>query len=112
MVYRRWLLGDCKPMTHHTQTDTSQQHLLLDTVPQRYLLPRLLRAYHLQVFYGDLHTHTGYSDGAGRPEDALRQMRARGLHFAAITDHGELLDQPTAIRDADKWAAAARQVAA
>src|SRR5262245_50410820 len=99
-------------MTHHTHSATSAQHLLLDTSIQAYLLPRLLRAYHLQLFYGDLHNHTGYSDGAGRPEDALRQMRARGLHFAAITDHGELLDQPTAIRDADKWAAAARQVAA
>src|SRR5262249_7691722 len=98
-------------MTHHTHSATSAQHLLLDTSIQAYLLPRLLRAYHLQLFYGDLHNHTGYSDGAGRPEDALRQMRARGLHFAAITDHGELLDQPTAIRDADKWAITARQVA-
>jgi hypothetical protein len=47
-----------------------------------------------------------------RPEHALRQMRERGLHFAAITDHGEFFDRETAIRDVDKWAAAARQVAA
>jgi PHP domain len=69
-------------------------------------------SYHLRLFFGDLHNHTGYSDGVGRPENALRQMHARGLHFAAITDHGELLYQATAVRDADKWTAAARQVAA
>src|SRR5690349_11990661 len=39
-------------------------------------------------------------------------MRDRGLHFAAITDHGEFFDHVTAIPDAQKWAAAARQVAA
>lgn len=99
-------------MTHHTHPEPSAQHMILDTAPQAFMLPRLLQARHLSLFYGDLHNHTGYSDGTGRPEDALRQMRARGLHFAAITDHGELLDQPTAVPDAEKWAAAARQVAA
>jgi hypothetical protein len=93
-------------------SETSDQRLRRDTTPGTCVLPRLLRARGLQLFYGDLHTHTSYSDGAGRPEDALRQMRARGLHFAAITDHGELLDRETAIYDANKWAAAARQVAA
>lgn len=71
-----------------------------------------MQAHRLRLFYGDLHNHTGYSDGIGRPEEAMRQMRARGLHFAAITDYGELLNQITAIHDADKWAAAARQIAA
>jgi hypothetical protein len=99
-------------MTSHTHPEHSAQHLILDSAPQAFLLPRLLQAHHLRLFYGDLHNHTGYSDGTGRPEDALRQMRERGLHFAAITDHGELLDQPTVVPDADKWAAAARQVAA
>lgn len=99
-------------MTAHTHPEPNSQHLVLDTAPQAFMLPRLLQAHHLRLFYGDLHNHTGYSDGTGRPEDALRQMRARGLHFAAITDHGELLDQPTTVQDAQKWAAAARQVAA
>jgi hypothetical protein len=97
-------------MTHH-HAEVNAQQLLLDTAPRAFMLPRLLQAHHLGLFYGDLHNHTGYSDGLGRPRDALRQMRERGLHFAAITDHGEWLDQETAVRDADKWAAAARQVA-
>src|SRR5262245_28998618 len=99
-------------MSHAQHPAASHQHLLLDTAPQALALPRLLYAYGLRLFYGDLHTHTGYSDGMGRPEDALQQMRERGLHFAAITDHGEFFDCETAIRDADKWTAAARQVSA
>jgi hypothetical protein len=99
-------------MTSHTHPEPSPQQLIVDTTPQAFLLPRLLQAHHLHLFYGDLHNHTGYSDGVGRPAEALQQMRARGLHFAAITDHGELLDQPTAVQDANKWAAVARQVAA
>src|SRR5918911_2108939 len=99
-------------MTHHTHPDASRQSLLLDRLPQALTLPHLLRTPHLRLFYGDLHNHTGYSDGTGRPEDALRQMRARGLHFAPITDHGEFFDRDTAIREASKWEAIARQAAA
>jgi hypothetical protein len=75
-------------------------------------LPHVLQTHQIRLFYGDLHNHTGYSDGLGRPEEALRQMRARGLHFAAITDHGELFDRETLIREAGKWEATARQAAA
>src|ERR671937_808136 len=99
-------------MTPDQYPAASRQRLLLDTVPQTLALPRLLQVHGLRLFYGDLHNHTGYSDGMGRPEQALRQMRERGLHFAAITDHGEFFERETAIRDAHKWAAAAQQVAA
>jgi hypothetical protein len=99
-------------MTDHPHADASPQRLFLDTSPQARTLPQLLQTYQLRLFYGDLHNHTGYSDGVGRPEDALRQMRVRGLHFAAITDHGEFFARETAIRDAHKWQATARQVAA
>jgi len=85
---------------------------MVDAAPHALPLAQLLRAQRLQLFYGDLHNHTGYSDGVGRPEDALRQMRARGLHFAAITDHGEFFDRETLVRDSNKWAAVAAQVAA
>jgi hypothetical protein len=66
----------------------------------------------LHLFYGDLHNHTGYSDGTGRPEEALRQMRERGLHFAAITDHGEYFDREPALHTAQQWAAVAEQTVA
>ena len=98
-------------MTHHQHRDASAQHLLVDASPQALTLPSLLQTHQLRLFYGDLHNHTGYSDGLGRPEEALRQMRARGLHFAAITDHGEFFDRETTIREARKWEATAQQVA-
>src|SRR5689334_24040140 len=99
-------------MNEHLQTHLHTHQLYVDPDVHGLTLPHLLRAQRLALFYGDLHNHTGYSDGVGRPEDALRQMRTRGLHFAAITDHGEWLDRETVIRDAEKWAAAARQGAA
>jgi hypothetical protein len=95
----------------HLHANANPQHLLLDASPQAITLPHLLQTYRLHLFYGDLHNHTGYSDGLGRPAEALRQMRARGLHFAAITDHGEFFDRETSIREAHKWAATAQQVA-
>jgi PHP domain len=99
-------------MTHHQHADASPQHLLLDTSVQALTLPHLLQTHQFRLFYGDLHNHTGYSDGLGRPTEALRQMRARGLHFAAITDHGEFFERETLIRDTHKWEATAQQVAA
>src|SRR5437867_13240439 len=99
-------------MAAHGQPPASSHHLVIDTAQQALSLSRPLHHHRLHLFYGDLHNHTGYSGGTGRPEDALRQMRERGLHFAAITDHGEFFDRETAIREADKWAAAAQQVAA
>jgi hypothetical protein len=99
-------------MTHPEHAGPGPRHILFDGSPQAITLPHLLQTHRLRLFYGDLHNHTGYSDGTGRPEDALRQMRARGLHFAAITDHGELLDRDTVVRDIHKWAAIAQQAAA
>jgi hypothetical protein len=99
-------------MTSHHHTKASSHQLILDTSPWALTLPHLLQAHRLRLFYGDLHNHTGFSDGAGCPEEALRQMRARGLHFAAITDHGEFFDRDTRGREAPKWEATAHQVAA
>src|SRR5262245_53274133 len=99
-------------MPHVDHPAASHQRLLLDSAAQALALPRLLHANGLRLFYGDLHNHTAYSDGMGHPEQALRQMRERGLHFAAITDHGEFFDRKIASRDADKWAAAAWQAGA
>lgn len=40
------------------------------------------------IFFGDLHTHTGYSDGKKTPRDAFRQAAAEGrLDFMAVSDH-------------------------
>lgn len=41
-----------------------------------------------QVFFGNLHSHTSYSDGSATPEDAYRHARdIAKVHFLAITEH-------------------------
>jgi hypothetical protein len=99
-------------MTHGEHAPVQRNDLVVDTAPRALFLPDLVQSQHLQLFYGDLHNHTGYSDGTGRPEDALRQMRARGLHFAAITDHAEFFDRETSLHNPKNWAALAEQVKA
>jgi len=42
----------------------------------------------MQAFWGHLHAHTSFSDGAGPPHYALALARAAGLHFYGLTDHG------------------------
>jgi len=45
-----------------------------------------------QVFYGNLHSHTSYSDGQLTPIDAYTYARdSAGLDFHAVTDHMEQL---------------------
>jgi len=45
-------------------------------------------AQELQVFFGNLHSHTSYSDGTGTPEEAYRHARdVARLDFLAITEH-------------------------
>lgn len=51
----------------------------------------------MYAYWGHLHAHTTYSDGAGPPFYALDTARAAGLHFYAITDHGWRLS-------AEEWA--------
>jgi hypothetical protein len=39
------------------------------------------------VYFGNLHSHTSYSDGSGTPAEAYTMARAAGLDFFAITEH-------------------------
>jgi hypothetical protein len=45
----------------------------------------------MRVYFGDLHNHSGYSDGEGTPADAFATARANGLDFFALTDHSNQL---------------------
>ena len=41
-----------------------------------------------KVFFGNLHSHTSYSDGSGTPREAFTHARdAANLDFLAITEH-------------------------
>ncbi|MFA6450127.1 MAG: histidinol phosphatase, partial [bacterium] len=53
-------------------------------------VPAAARAYNLYI--GDLHTHSGFSDGTGLPENAYDTARNTGhFDFLAVTDHVEAL---------------------
>lgn len=42
----------------------------------------------LKVYFGNLHSHTSYSDGSGTPRDAFKHARdVAKLDFLAITEH-------------------------
>ena len=45
----------------------------------------------LRPFYGQLHSHTSFSDGELTPVDAYANARRYGLDFFAVTDHLEQL---------------------
>lgn len=45
----------------------------------------------LQVYFGNLHSHTSYSDGSGTPAEAFAFARnVAGLDFLAITEHNHI----------------------
>lgn len=50
----------------------------------------------MKIYFGDLHSHSLYSDGWGTPLEAYQTARARGLEFFALTEHGFMLTQ-------DEW---------
>ena len=54
-------------------------------------------------YYGDLHNHTGYSDGASgsTPATAWAAGESRGLDFFAVTDHSNNLDSTSALGNMD-----------
>ncbi len=39
------------------------------------------------IYFGDLHSHTSFSDGGGIPSEAFLQARKYGADFLAVTDH-------------------------
>ncbi|MBM3774335.1 MAG: hypothetical protein FJW37_04145 [Acidobacteria bacterium] len=52
------------------------------------LLPAGAPAQNLKVYFGNLHSHTSYSDGSGKPAEAYRHARlTAGLDFLLISEH-------------------------
>ncbi len=39
------------------------------------------------LYFGDLHSHTSYSDGTGTPDEAFEAAQLAGADFLAVTDH-------------------------
>ena len=46
----------------------------------------------LKPYFGNLHSHTTYSDGIGVPSDAFASAKAAGLDFYAVTDHSNYFE--------------------
>lgn len=56
------------------------------------VLVALICAAGYNLYYANLHAHTGYSDGARAPRDAFRYARdTAGIDIQATTDHAEFL---------------------
>lgn len=51
------------------------------------------------IYFGQIHSHTNYSDGAGTPDDAFRHAKeeAEQIDFLAITDHSNSFDNDTSV---------------
>lgn len=50
-----------------------------------------------QVYFGNLHSHTSYSDGSGTPEEAYKHARdVAHLDFLAITEHNHAAAESSA----------------
>lgn len=57
------------------------------------------------TYYGQLHSHTSYSDGQGTPSQAYAYARDTGhADFFAITDHSNSFDSPTDWTKSTEWA--------
>jgi hypothetical protein len=69
--------------------------------PVKRILPetknKILDAYqkrNLHIFWGDIHGHTGFSDGYGLPEEYFYTARhMNNLDFTAITDHASWINR-------------------
>lgn len=46
---------------------------------------------HKKIMYGDVHQHSGYSDGTGSPDEIYARSYARGLDFSVLTDHDNIV---------------------
>jgi hypothetical protein len=54
----------------------------------------------LKVFFGNLHSHTSYSDGSGKPADAYRHARLKArIDFLAISEHNHTQAESGAASD-------------
>jgi len=49
----------------------------------------------LQVFFGNLHSHTAYSDGTGTPAQAYAHAKEAGLDFLLISEHNHAAAEGT-----------------
>ena len=52
----------------------------------------------MNLYFGEIHTHTGLSDGRGEPADAVAVGKAH-LDFCALADHAQFPD----LSDFDDW---------
>ena len=59
----------------------------------------------MNLYFGEIHTHTGLSDGRGEPADAVAVGKAH-LDFCALADHAQSPDLP----DFDEWESAPRSL--
>jgi len=126
--WKRWsmLAGDLASSDASRLTGVHDVYLVIvDAAPEQYLMihwlafvkrtplpapspkPEPLPApadgeYH--IYFGNLHSHTGFSDGVATPEFAYDYARyTAGLDFLAVTEHSNLYDHYLDWNRSRKW---------
>lgn len=57
-----------------------------------------------ELYFGDLHSHTGFSDGKATPDVAWDFARnTAGVDFWSVTDHAEQIDSAGDAKDKHEW---------
>jgi trimeric autotransporter adhesin len=74
-------------MSDVPSTRSAPLWLTLATIAIMLLATPAAQAADYHLYFGDLHSHTSYSDGAGTPAEAYAAARAAGADFLATTDH-------------------------
>ncbi len=63
-----------------------------------YSNPIIVQDFGLNIYWGDIHSHSIYSDGSGTPDHSLfYAQNIASLDFFALTEHGEIIQM------ADHW---------
>lgn len=57
------------------------------------------------IYFGDIHQHSTFSDGDVEPEALLRKVRESGVvDFMALSDHSQYFDSPEDWKASKQWA--------
>jgi len=91
-IYTATVTTGVRTRSDQPLTEAISWHFTTSDTPHVPALGPMALAGNMNIYFGDLHSHTGYSDGQGTPADAFTMARASGLDFFGLTEHAFMLD--------------------